>query len=565
MSVVRATFVTAIGAILGLPLLLPVVGALRSGAGWSVVEIERLGGLAVNTFGIAAGAVCVAVPVGGLTALALERVAFPGVGLMRGLMIGGLFVPLPVYAVAWQIVLGGWVPPLALEPGRVAWRPWSEGLAPATWVHAMAGVPWVVWIVSAGLRTADRGLEEDALLTGGPGRVFRRVLVPRAALASAAASGWVAVQAVTEIPVTDAMMVRTFAEEVYTQLVSASDAVAGAVAVAAPVWAAAVLVGGWLAWATARTFDIPPSEVGRAAELKLNPATQLLAGGWVVAVLAGVVGLPVAALVWKAGGGGTTAGWDPGYLTRELSIVVRTDGLILFASFGTALATGAVAAGAAWVACWLADPSRGLTAVLFVFCVALAVAPGPLVGLGLKEAIRVLVELEAQTFARLELAPAFPPLRSALYDQPSPIPAAWAAVVRLFPLAVVVIWPAVRAIPRPLLDAVALDGLGPLAVWRLVRIPLTGTAAVRAALAVAALALGEVSAGKLVNPPFRTAYVFRLFDQMHYGAEATVAALCLLQLAATATAAGLLLGAGGGADKIGRRARSGWNGPRTGW
>ena len=68
--------------------------------------------------------------------------------------------------------------------------------------------------------------------------------------------------------------------------------------------------------------------------------------------------------------------------------------------------------------------------------------------------------------------------------------------------------------------------------WRLL-IPLTGPAAARAALAVAALALGEVSASKLVNPPFRTAYVLRLFDLMHYGAESTVAALCLMQLAAT--------------------------------
>jgi acetyl esterase len=39
----------------------------------------------------------------------------------------------------------------------------------------------VAWIVAAGLRTTDRGLEEDALLAGGPAAVFRRVLVPRAA------------------------------------------------------------------------------------------------------------------------------------------------------------------------------------------------------------------------------------------------------------------------------------------------------------------------------------------------------------------------------------------------
>jgi iron(III) transport system permease protein len=73
-----------------------------------------------------------------------------------------------------------------------------------------------------------------------------------------------------------------------------------------------------------------------------------------------------------------------------------------------------------------------------------------------------------------------------------------------------------------------------------VLVPLTGPAAARATLAVAALALGEVSATKLVNPPFRTAYILRLFDLMHYGAESTVAALCLMQLAATLLAAAVV-------------------------
>ena len=109
-------------------------------------------------------------------------------------------------------------------------------------------------------RGADRGLEEDALLTGGPGAVFRRVLFPRAVLASVAAGGWVAVQAMTEIPVTDAMMVRTFAEEVYTQFATASAGLAGAVAVTLPAWVVALAFGGAVARSAARTFGMPPGE-----------------------------------------------------------------------------------------------------------------------------------------------------------------------------------------------------------------------------------------------------------------------------------------------------------------
>jgi iron(III) transport system permease protein len=394
----------------------------------------------------------------------------------------------------------------------------------------MAGLPWVAWIVSAGLRTADRGLEEDALLAGGPGMVFRRVLLPRAALASVAAAGWVAVQAATEIPVTDAMMVRTFAEEVYTQFVAASGGLAGAVMVTLPAWVAAVLVGGWVARSATRTFDAPASEAGRPLNLKLGPRARWLTAS-VVWLAAGLfAGLPLAALAWKAGGGSTRAGWGPVVLTEELHKVLRTDGEVLFGSLSAAVGSGLVAAGLAWVACRLASGSRWFGRFLFVLCVVLAVTPGPVVGLGLKSAIAHLVDAEAWVLARSGLSLTFPPLRSLLYDQPSPVPAGWAALVRLFPVAVVVIWPAVRAVPRDLLEAARLDGVS---VWRYVLIPLTGPAAVQAALAVAALALGEVSASKLVNPPFRTAYVLRLFDLMHYGAESTVAALCLLQLAAT--------------------------------
>jgi len=378
---------------------------------------------------------------------------------------------------------------------------------------------------------------------------------------SVAAGGWVAVQAATEIPVTDAMMVRTFAEEVYTQFVAASGALAGAVAVTLPAWVAAVLVGGWVARSATRTFDAPPTEAGRPLNLKLGPWTRwaTAVGAWLAAGL--FAGLPLAALVWKAGGGGTRLGWTAASFVDDLYKVLRTDGEVLLGSLSAAVGTGLIAAGLAWVACWLANGSRWFGRFLFVLCVVLAVTPGPVVGLGLKSAIAHLVDTEEWVLGRVGLSLAFPPLRSLLYDQPSPVPAGWAALVRLFPVAVAVIWPAVRAVPRDLLEAATLDGVS---VWRYVLVPLTGPAAAQAALAVAALALGEVSASKLVNPPFRTAYVLRLFDLMHYGAESTVAALCLLQLAATTLLAAAVVWLTGGGRPPGTAAVPAVLAPRTG-
>ena len=213
--------------------------------------------------------------------------------------------------------------------------------------------------------------------------------------------------------------------------------------------------------------------------------------------------------------------------------MLAADGPTLLVSLGAAGLAGLAAAGLAWPACLLARDSRLFARLLFAACVLLAVAPGPVVGFGLKEVIRHLLAAEEWLIGR----PDFPPLASLLYDQPSPLPGVWAATVRLFPVAVAVLWPAVRAIPDGLLDAAALDGGSR---WRLVAAPLTGPAFVRAGLAVAALALGEVSAGKLVQPPAAPAFVLRVFDQMHYGTDSTVAALCLLQIAACA-GIGLLL------------------------
>jgi iron(III) transport system permease protein len=538
----RAIVAALLLALLAGPIALAVRDALQAPGGWAAWrEVGRIGGLAANTLALAAGACLIAVPAGTAVALALGRVRVPGRGALRGLVLLGLFVPLSVYAVAWQVVLGTWVPPLSGGPGQVVWRPWNQGLLPAAWVHGMAALPWVAWIVSAGLRSADRGLEEDALLTGGPALVFRRVLLPRAVLASFAAAGWVGVQAATEITVTDTMLVRTFAEEVYTQFAAPSEGLTGAVAVTVPAWLAAVLLGAWLARPTVRVFDAPPQEAGRPVELRLRARTRwaVAAALWLAAGL--FAALPVAALVWKAGGGGRRAGWELPYLFGELHKVLRTDGAILLSSAGSALGVGLLAAALAWPACWLAGGSRWFARFLFVLCVVLAVTPGPVAGLGLKAAIDELIDAEAWLLNWADLHPTFPPLRSALYYQPTPLPAGWAALVRLFPVAVVVIWPSLRAVPRDLLEAARLDGLGPFGEWRYVVAPLTAAAAGRAVLAVAALAMGEVSAGKLVNPPGGTAYIFRLFDQMHYGTDSTVAALCVLQLLFMTAAAILMI------------------------
>jgi ABC-type Fe3+ transport system permease subunit len=321
------------------------------------------------------------------------------------------------------------------------------------------------------------------------------------------------------------MMVRTFAEEVYTRFVAGEDGLAGAVAVTVPAWGAALVLAGGLATWAVRRFGPPAEAAGEPSDIPVSLPTRLMATGTAWAAAGVFAGLPLAALVWKAGSVGTAAAaWAVSWR-------------VLVGSGGAAAVAGLTAAALAWGACWVAADRRWSARLLFVGCVLLWVTPGPVVGFGLLDTIRRLVELEAAAVTRLGLSPAFPPLASALYDQPSPVPGVWAAVVRFFPVAVAVLWPAVRAVPRGLIELARLDGVSE---WRLVAAPLTGPAFVRAGVAVAALALGEVSAAKIVTPPGREEFVLRVFDQMHYGSESSVAALCLLQILATTAVTGLL-------------------------
>ncbi|MEO2088675.1 MAG: hypothetical protein ABGY75_04140, partial [Gemmataceae bacterium] len=133
----RVGLATLLLAFLGVPVLLPILSAVRSpDFGSAFAEAGRLWSLAANTAALAALAGLIAVPLGTALAFVLQRVPVHGGAVLRGAVLAGLFVPIPVTAVAWQVVFGAWLPPL-LPPGQVAWRAWNVGLLPAEFVHGL--------------------------------------------------------------------------------------------------------------------------------------------------------------------------------------------------------------------------------------------------------------------------------------------------------------------------------------------------------------------------------------------------------------------------------------------
>jgi ABC-type spermidine/putrescine transport system permease subunit II len=181
---------------------------------------------------------------------------------------------------------------------------------------------------------------------------------------------------------------------------------------------------------------------------------------------------------------------------------------------------GAVAALLAGVAAWLARESPFFRGVIVVLAAISWAAPGPLIGFGINRSIQEVLDLETRWNGHA--------LGYLLYTGPSLLPALWADIVRLWPFALALVWPAVRAIPREQLEAARVDGAGPVAEFKLAVFPAVRPALVRAGIVVAVLALGEVSASKIVATVRGQTLAHDIFAQMHYGVTPTVAAQCLL-------------------------------------
>lgn len=512
--------------IIAAPLAAPIGHLIRDPSGWRIrSQTDRLLSLAGNTFALTTGTLALVMPVGVAAAVLLYRTDLPLRRFWRFLVIMTLFVPLPLFVSGWQTVLGagGWLPLSAWSGSASVWTPWGQGIGSAVWIHAAAALPWVILLVGQGLSWVERECEEDALTLLPAWQVVIRVSLRRAGAAVGAAALWVGLQTATEISVTDVMQVRTFAEEVYTQLSGGpgvGESVAPAVAANMPfVLLVALLVGGaakfWSRRLPARSTLVTPPLIFRLGRWRW-PLTAAAALGAILLLV------PLGSLVWRAGLVGRPPVWSATSLGHYLVRSARPPGgMLLLDSLLLAAGSGVLAAVLGLLACWAARGSgwfRG--GVLMLMAVAWAM-PGPLVGLGLKDIIRVVLDATDSRF-----------LAHALYHGPSPLPLLWVNQIRFFPFAVAVLWPVMRLLPDELHAAARIDGATSKQELRYIVWPLTAAAFGRAALAVAVLSLGELSAGKLLATPGMPSYATEIFTQMHYGVTNELAARSLLLLLA---------------------------------
>jgi iron(III) transport system permease protein len=375
-------------------------------------------------------------------------------------------------------------------------------------VHGLAHLPLVILLGGLALSRAPRTLEEAAICEGASiPRVLYTVTL-RGALPGFLAAALLTTLWVTgDYSASDTLLVRTFAEEVYTQF-----ALYGRVEEPALVGLPQAILIGVLLWYSRRFFlssDGALASAGPRKQFRLGRARYPLSTLCTLTTLF-IAGAPITVLLSKL---------DP---DRGLQHFVRVFLPELQTSLWTSLLAGACCALLAVGIAWYAVRSKIWRFVVSLYAVVVLATPPPVLGIGLIQLLN------------------HPDWRGAVYDSPMTLVIAY--TLRFLPLAVLILVPAIRSISPDWEHAARVDGATKIQVWARIILPLCLPAMLVSFFLVTALSLGEVPCSLLVTPPGYQTVGARFFSLIHYGLQGEAAALCLLAVGLVLIpAAGLLL------------------------
>ena len=462
-----------------------VLGVLNDSTGGlnDVIDPVRWRTLLVNTSIVSAAAAATALAFGVSFGFLIGRTDLPGRRWLAGAALLGACVPLYVSV----IFIFAQIP---------LWQYRGSALACGV-MHGLVLAPLATLILAAVFRAADRELEDQARLECGDFAVFRRITLPHAGWGVAIAGMIVVLLTATDHTITDILIVRTFAEEVYTQFILDRSA-AGPLLVGLPVTAAlgAMLIGmqrryrffgenlPWHAGGPPRTF-----ELGRW-RLPVALAAP--------AVVLALMGPPAwALLAWI--GHGKALGATIALLQTELwrTLLVAAAGATLIVIFAIGLA-------------WTALRTRRLRWIVLMMIVVLLGLPAPVIGISLIELLNR------------------PNWLGAVYD--SPVAVVIGYVSRFLPLGVLLMLPAIQRVSVEHEQAARVDGCNWLLTQWHVYWPAARHQVAVVWLVLAILCFGEVAATVLVAPPGWPLASVRAYTLIHSGVCRDLAVLALLTI-----------------------------------
>jgi iron(III) transport system permease protein len=462
-------------------------------------------GLLGRSLLIASGAAALALCLGAPYALLCQRTDLPGRRFWQLAGVLPLLIPPFVHALTWSRVTAEHAPLGAWLEQVMGWAPAMHSPGGAAWVLALAYLPFVILLASAGLRSIDRGLEEAALMRAGRLAVWARVTLPLVMPHLVAGTLFVLVFALVEFAVPDVLRVQTYPVEIFIELSALFDE-AAATRLALPlllVTSLLVLFAGWLM----RGRAFVSVSAGAAGQVTLPLGRwRWVALLYCVLVVGLAVVVPLLELLRSAG--------PPAVYLRALS----TAGDAILLSVGlAALGTVATLALGFFVALSIHGVTRGRMLLEWLSQLPFAVAP-ILLGIGL-----------IKTWNHASTA--------WLYGSAAMLVIGY--VARFTPYAVRVIDAALAQVDRRQVEAGQLAAGAPAVIFGLL-LPTVRNGLLAAGFICFVLALGELGVTLLVAPPGISPIPIDIYNYLHYGSEEMVAALCLL-LVAVQLLVGLLM------------------------
>lgn len=442
-------------------------------------------------------------------ALVLARLALPGRRTLRVLGLFPLVIPPYLSAIAWVGVFGpaGFVPDLLGLS-----RPQGPPTLAASWVFSwpsagfLLGACWfplVALAASAALRRVPASALDAARLARGRAGE-RRVLFAAAFAPTVAAALAVAALAAVELAVPQLLRVRALSEFVFAafgennQLGKAFLQASLATLPLLLLVAAAVTI---VCLLPLRLLNGDTPAEARAP----TPLQTVLGLGLLALLLAPGLILPAVSLLTKLGrdptfapdGGALARGWS--VLSKAWSIGRGDAGRSLELGLWTASVGLVLGCAIAWP---LRRASARVVVPLAVLLALVAACPAPLVGIGVVVTFDVAWPSFLDSLAAVGLT----------------------CLIRFGPLALVVIWLVLRAVPRSEEEAAALAGRH--AAGILLPRAAIGLAATWVILYV--LTVTEYGATAIVNPAGKSLLAMFVVNEAHYGQGSELTGLCAL-------------------------------------
>lgn len=470
----------------------------------------RYASLMLLSCGIAAGAAMLAVLIGVVQAFALARTRVPFKRLWRRLYLLPLCIPPHIHAIAW-IGLCGETGPLNrwLMAMTGSDTPVLDIYSPV-WVALILGLayhPVVTLLVSGGIRSMDRRMEEAAMQYMPLRRVLRRVTLPLLMPHILSGAVFVFIFAFFNYGVASLLRVHTYPVEIFAQF-SAFYNEAAATALSVPV---ILLALGMLAlqrfWMRGRRYVVMDTGRSQPDTIELGRMQWPISAAMSVLIGASVV-LPLAVLALQIKTAGTFgAVWQSA--SRE--IIATTLLSIVSATVITALSY--LLGGA------LGNRDGRLNGGLDLFCFAPLALPATVMGIGI-----------IYVWNR--------PATQMVYTSAAILVIVYAA--RFVPFALRAVVAGMQQIGPAMRDAAMLYQRQWVRRLLKIELPLSMPGLIAGWCMAFILCMSELGATLLVVPAGMGTISLKIYTLMHYGANQMVAALSLFLVMIN-----LLIAAGG--------------------